>query len=268
MHIADYIYGQNTKNNIDTKKESMPMYFLKISYSWGDEEPLIPVDSFEHGWEKAKAMAINELETSCTGHECENGISFDEENRKIAVHYMYDNEYCYYEVIKKDSMEKTEAHSFTVTEGTFEKEYEFTSSDSLMEHLKYWSSATGDLDFEDECMNEDSLPDELKRAFNILWEEGNGCLEYLVEFEGKYYVALVSEFDDFNRGGMNMDEIYAEIKTKALEIHNSELFKHTVLVCGKGTGPENCHEIIFLVPAMEEKSIYDAIESYIYENLC
>ena len=40
------------------------MYLLKISYSWGDEESDIPMNSFEEAWEYAKKLAKPEEETA------------------------------------------------------------------------------------------------------------------------------------------------------------------------------------------------------------
>lgn len=77
------------------------MYFLKITYSWGDEESDIKVSSFEEGWKLAKEMAINELEIVSIEHDCENAISFDKENGTIMIHYLFDNEYCNYIIVKK-----------------------------------------------------------------------------------------------------------------------------------------------------------------------
>lgn len=77
------------------------MYLLKIAYSWGDEESDILMNSFEEAWKYAKELAINELETVCTEHECENAISFDKENGTILIHYIYDDTYCKYDIVKK-----------------------------------------------------------------------------------------------------------------------------------------------------------------------
>ena len=79
----------------------MKNYVLKITYSWDDEETPIKVSSFEDGWKLAKRMAIDELETVCVDHQCENGISFDKENGIILIHYQYDNTYCQYQIVKK-----------------------------------------------------------------------------------------------------------------------------------------------------------------------
>lgn len=151
------------------------------------------------------------------------------------------------------------------------KFYEFDSKLELSRHLKYWSNACGELHYHGEYdLNDISeLPEELQRAYNELWKEGNGCLEYLVEYDGKYYIALVSEFDDTFADDINvsMEELYEIAKRNALELYHQDLFKNTVLVIGKGTGVEECHEIIFLVPAMESENVYDEIEDTIYQNV-
>ena len=46
-------------------------------------------------------LAINELEIVCTEHGCENAISFDKENGTILLHYIYDDTYCKYYIVKK-----------------------------------------------------------------------------------------------------------------------------------------------------------------------
>ena len=102
-----------------------------------------------------------------------------------------------------------------------------------------------------------------------LWEEGNGCLEYLVEYDGKYYIALISEFDNTfaNDNGLSMDKLYERVKFNALKLYEEELFLDTFLIIGKETGFNECHEICFLVPATESKNVYDEIEEEIYLNI-
>ena len=82
--------------------------------------------------------------------------------------------------------------------GMDKKYFEFDNELELNKHLKYWSNACGELHHHGEYDLDNilELPEELQRAYNELWKEGNGCLEYLVEYDGKYYIALVSEFDD------------------------------------------------------------------------
>ena len=69
------------------------------------------------------------------------------------------------------------------------KFYEFDSDLELNRHLKYWSNACGELHHHGEYALDDvsELPEELQRAYNELWKEGNGCYEYLVEYDGKYW---------------------------------------------------------------------------------
>ena len=76
-------------------------------------------------------------------------------------------------------------------------------------------------------------------------------------------------FDDIfaDDNNISMDELYEIAKRNALELYNQDLFKNTVLVIGKGTGVEKCHEIIFLVHAMESENVYDEIEDTIYQNV-
>ena len=76
-------------------------YLLKIAYSWGDEEPDQEFTSFEDAWKEAKAMAINEAETTSEEHECEIGLVFNKEEGLIKLHYTYDDEWCHYNVVKE-----------------------------------------------------------------------------------------------------------------------------------------------------------------------
>lgn len=151
------------------------------------------------------------------------------------------------------------------------KYYEFDNELELNRHLKYWCNACGELHHHGEYDIEDiaELPEELQRAYNELWKDGNGCYEYLVEYDGSYYVALVSEFDDTFADDVNltMEELYEVGKKNALKLYNEDLFKNTVLVIGKDTGCNECHEFMFLVPAMESENVYDEIEETIYLNI-
>lgn len=146
----------------------------------------------------------------------------------------------------------------------------YDNAQHLGNDLKYWSNSCGDLHYHGEYnIAEEQLPSELKRAYNVLWKEGQGCYEYLVEFKGTYYIALISELnkdyaDDCN---MSMDELYSQGLHNAKEMYNTELFKNTLLVVGKGTGFEKCHEFIFLVPFWETEQTYNAIENAIYNKI-
>lgn len=148
------------------------------------------------------------------------------------------------------------------------KKYDvFESEKELNKHLKYWSNACGELHHQGEY--DLTNISELQRAYENLWEEGNGCLEYLVEYDGKYYIALISEFDNTfaNDNGLSMDKLYERVKFNALKLYEEELFLDTFLIIGKETGFNECHEICFLVPATESKNVYDEIEEEIYLNI-
>ena len=64
-----------------------------------------------------------------------------------------------------------------------------------------------------------------------------------------------------------MEELYEIAKRNALELFQQDLFKDTVLIIGKETGFNECHEVIFLVPAIESENVYDEIEDAIYLNV-
>lgn len=80
---------------------------VKISYSWGDEEPYQEFNSFEEAWDTAKKDACNEAEIAsieANDETCEIGLTFEkEEDRgRISLHYTYDNSYCYYDVLPQE----------------------------------------------------------------------------------------------------------------------------------------------------------------------
>lgn len=82
-------------------------WLLKISYSWGDEEPYQEFNSFKEAWDTAKKDACNEAEIAsieANDETCEIGITFEkEEDRgRISLHYTYDNSYCYYDVLPQE----------------------------------------------------------------------------------------------------------------------------------------------------------------------
>lgn len=94
------------------------------------------------------------------------------------------------------------------------KYYEFNNSMELNNHLKYWSNSCGDLHYHGEYDLKDisELPKQLQRAYKELWKEGCGCFEYLVEYDEKYYIALISEFDDdfASNNNLSMDELFQQ----------------------------------------------------------
>lgn len=76
-------------------------YVIKISYSWGDEESDILCRNYEEAWETAKKMLFDEAYISASEHESEIGIGFSKEEDRMYIHYLYDDEYCFYDIIKR-----------------------------------------------------------------------------------------------------------------------------------------------------------------------
>lgn len=78
------------------------MYAIKISYSWGDEEPLY--GKFQTAEEAYKEMCLVASKEAFTqneefeeDHTCQ--VSFDAYKKKIVLHYNVDDEYCYYQIV-------------------------------------------------------------------------------------------------------------------------------------------------------------------------
>lgn len=75
-------------------------WMLKIAYSWGDEESDLIFTSFDDAWTKAKLMALEEIEICNIEHDLEMGLFINEEEKRIILHYTYDDSYCFYDVIQ------------------------------------------------------------------------------------------------------------------------------------------------------------------------
>lgn len=151
------------------------------------------------------------------------------------------------------------------------KYYEFTDGYELDKHFKRWSNSCGKLHTPEgrELNSRDELPEPLKKAYEELWDEGNGCLEYLAEYDGKYYAVLAKEFDlDFAEDHcLHINELYRIVKENAKELHRQSLFKNTILITGDMTGADGCHEILFLIPPCEQKKTYDEIAQAICDHI-
>lgn len=63
------------------------------------------------------------------------------------------------------------------------------------------------------------LPNELQRAYNELWSESYWASCYIVEFNGKYGVALEAEYDDdfAEDKGISYETLLGIAKSKAIE---------------------------------------------------
>ena len=75
-------------------------YGLKISYSWGDEEPIIEYKTKDMAWRKAKKLAMNEAELVSEEQQSEVGLSFNKEEGRIILHYNYCDDFCFYDIIE------------------------------------------------------------------------------------------------------------------------------------------------------------------------
>lgn len=61
--------------------------------------------------------------------------------------------------------------------------------------------------------------------------------------------------------------LYTVGKCNALKLYCTDLFKDALLLMAKKPLDGDCHEFIFLVPAMESKEVYDEIEKEISEKI-
>ena len=73
-----------------------------ISYSWGDEEEPIEFDTnnVEEAFDCMMDLAVKELKTCIKEHKGKYDLKIHWHNRKITLHYGYDNEECYYELLE------------------------------------------------------------------------------------------------------------------------------------------------------------------------
>lgn len=139
-----------------------------------------------------------------------------------------------------------------------------------MNKLMYWSNCCGDLHFHGERdITKEELPPELARAYEELWSENGGVLEYLSEYEGKYYLAMIAEYDEWyaEHVGLSMDELYEKVKEAAIPLCDTELFGDSRLILGRESGFDGRHEMIVLYPAMGDKETFHEMERWIYEHL-
>jgi len=77
----------------------MGKYVIYIDNSWGGEDNIVDgFETVEDAWIKAKELAMDEADTSSSGHECEIELHVDSINYKISIYYTYAGEYAYYTV--------------------------------------------------------------------------------------------------------------------------------------------------------------------------
>ena len=128
--------------------------------------------------------------------------------------------------------------------------------------LLFWSNGCGELHHRGEYdIEENDLPEPLKRAYKELYDESTGSYCYLCEFKGQYHVALINEFSEEDME-LGKEELYEFVLNKANKI--STLLYENVLVVDAGVDTDNV-EIIVLVDAMATKIHFYMITQLLYE---
>ncbi len=141
----------------------------------------------------------------------------------------------------------------------------YKSPEKLDKHLKYWSNSLGGLHHHRKYdITENELPEELQKAYKI-WPEDTGSLCYLVEYDHKYGIALINEFDETFAKTKNlpMRTIFKHMKQKTadLYLHHYGKFKNTAILLGQHSGFEGCHEFIVIFPwSIKKKDLQKAGE--------
>lgn len=81
---------------VDTKQKTAE---IQITYSWGGAEDPIWCADKDAAWEKAKEMALKEVEIAGIEYGCETGLLIKKAENMIVLHYLYDDTYCYYKIL-------------------------------------------------------------------------------------------------------------------------------------------------------------------------
>lgn len=130
----------------------------------------------------------------------------------------------------------------------------------LLEDLKYWSNALGELHHRGEFdIKESGLPEELQHAYRKLWTAGSGSLCYLAEYKGRYGIVLINEFSEeyADNHFLTMDGLFCKLKEKAEAFQRMETFQCTTAILGRLSGFEDCHEFIIFFPADTGREEFD-----------
>lgn len=141
------------------------------------------------------------------------------------------------------------------------------------EHLFYWSNSAGELHGEDCTLTPDELPDEMRQAYyNLLKGGGNDQInEYLVEYDGKYYVSIEYAFDEFileetDSKMTTIQEFYENVKKSAMKLLYKDLFADVIMIFHEETSSVIYYEFCFLVPASYPVETFKKIENILRAN--
>lgn len=135
----------------------------------------------------------------------------------------------------------------------------YTSWEELYNKLNFWCNGCGDLHYHGErCITEDDLPVPLKYAYNELWSEGYVCLEYLVDYNGNYYLAIEGEYDQYDENFLN---VYTKAVIGVVELLNQNNDCKVII----NANPDSLwdKEIYFLIPAEIGKKEFDKLEGQV-----
>lgn len=139
----------------------------------------------------------------------------------------------------------------------------YTSGEELYSKLKFWCSGCGDLHYHGEySITEDDLPYSLEYAYEELWSEGSGYLEYLVDYKGNYYLAIEGEYDSDDE---NFLMVYTKAVVGIVELLSQNHDCRVVI----NANPDSLldKEIYFLIPAEMEKKEFDKLEKQVVAAL-
>lgn len=150
------------------------------------------------------------------------------------------------------------------------KHFEFDNEFELNKRLKYWSNACGELHHHGEYdIEESELPEELQKVYNTLWTEDSGSLCYLIEYKGNYGIALINEFDEefAKNNAVTMDDLFIKMHIKANSFKEMEEYQNTVILLGKYSGCDECHEFITILPVDIEKELFYKVADILYKHV-
>lgn len=183
---------------------------------------------------------MKEVETISIEHGAESGLFIDsdmvQEKGTITLHYLYDDTYCYYRV---GHVHNKDAVSTSV---------EYDSFEDMAEHLRYWSNGMGELHCHGKReITQDDLPETLKYVYQELWNSDAGCPEYIVEYDGEYYLAVFGEY---------VTDTYLDALSRAEKL----MYRNKGCCVVSCKTDANDYELYFLIPAETEKSEFNRLE--------
>ena len=147
----------------------------------------------------------------------------------------------------------------------------YSGIDEYKNVIKYFSNACGDMFNGDKDITYNELPEELKTAYDTLWEEGSGSYCYLVNYKDQYGVVLINEYHEFDEYGKEKDPNNFCRAVEVAEKFSKEFPLYGVCIakeigfpgCG---GDDPATELIVFVPYADTKANFNNIAGWLYEN--